>query len=228
MSETDIEILRMRGSSLTDEVNALVITDAASFERAGGMLLAIKGFLARVAALFDPIDRAQIESRKVTIAQRKALEAPALALEATVKSRMVAHEQEQARIRREAEAIAEKERVRLEEEARLQAALEAEARGDVQVAENILEAPHPPTPVFTPPALVPAAPKAEGVSFRDSYRAEVTDLALLVKAVAAGEAPIAALLPNLPMLNQMARAMKEELRIPGVRVIAERVAMVRT
>lgn len=200
------------------------VTDPDSFERANGTLRTIKEFLRRVAELFDPIDAAQIAARKTTIAQRKLLEDKPKALELAQKGELVAYEQRQAAIRREAEAAAERERLRIEEDARLKAALEAESRGESKVAEAILEAPHPPTPVFAPPAIGPTAPKAEGLSFRSNFRAEVTDLALLVKAVAAGEAPLGALLPNLPMLNQMARAMKEELNLPGVRVVEERIA----
>jgi len=200
------------------------VADAESFERGSAALRTIKEFLRRVAELFDPIDAAQIAARKTTIAQRKSLEDKPKALELAQKAELVAYDLRQEAIRREAEAVAERERKRIEEDARIQAALEAESRGEATVAEAILEAPHPPTPVFAPPAIVPEAPKAEGLSFRSNFRAEVSDLALLVKAVAAGEAPIGALLPNLPMLNQMARAMKQELRLPGVRVVEERIA----
>jgi len=200
------------------------VTDPESFERANTALRSIKEFLRRVADLFDPMDAAQIAARKTTIAQRKSLEDKPKALELAQKAELVAYDLRQEAIRREAEAAAERERRRIEEDARIQAALEAESRGETRVAEAILEAPHPPTPVFAPPAIVPEMPKAEGLSFRSNFRAEVTDLALLVKAVAGGEAPIGTLLANLPMLNQMARAMKQELRLPGVRVVEERIA----
>ena len=200
------------------------VVDPESFDLANAALRSIKEFLRRVADLFDPIDAAQIAARKTTIVQRKSLEDKPKALELAQKAELVAYEQRQAAIRREAEALAERERRRIEEDARIQAALEAESRGEAKMAEAILEAPHPPMPVFAPPAIVPEAPKAEGLSFRSNFHAEVTDLPLLVKAVAAGEAPIGALLPNLPMLNQMARAMKQELRLPGVRVVEERIA----
>src|SRR3990167_6029103 len=200
------------------------VADAESFERGSAALRTIKEFLRRVAELFDPIDAAQIAARKTTIAQRKSLEDKPKALELAQKAELVAYDRRQEAIRREAEAVAERERKRIEEDARIQAALEAESRGEAKVAEAILEAPHPPTPVFAPPAIVPEAPKAEGLSFRSNFRAEVSDLALLVTAVAAGEAPIRAPPPKLPMLNQMARAMKQELRLPGVRVVEERIA----
>lgn len=50
------------------------------------------------------------------------------------------------------------------------------------------------------------------------------DLSVLVKAIAAKEAPINLLRPADCALNQMARAMKQELRLPGVRVVEERIA----
>lgn len=227
MNTTEQE-LQATGEALAVQAGTLMVTDQPSFELAGAMLQTVKGYRNRVGEILDPIIKKAHETHRQALEAKKKLEEPAVRAELAIKGALTAYEQEQARLRRQAEVLAEKERARLEEEARLQAALEAEARGDRKVAEKILEAPHPPAPVFTPPAILPAAPKAEGVSFRDQYRAEVTDLILLVKAVAAGEAPIGMLLPNLPMLNQMARALKEELRIPGVRVIADRVAMVRT
>ena len=219
--------LKVQGESLAVEAGVLVIVDQPSFERASGMLRVVKDYLKKVEMLCEPVIRAAHSAHKAAVEQKRQLEEPALRAERAIKSVLTAYEQEQSRIRRDAELVAERERHRLEEDARLQAALEAEARGDAAVAENILVAPHPPIPVFSPPAIVLETPKAEGVSFRSQYRAEVTDLPLLIKAVAAGEAPIGALLPNLPMLNQMARAMKSELRIPGVRLIEERIAAVR-
>ena len=80
-------------------------------------------------------------------------------------------------------------------------------------------------PVFTPP--IQAAPKVEGVSFRDLWSAEVTDLLALARAVADGVVAPTLLIPNQPALNKMAVALKGELRIPGVVARCERISAVR-
>jgi hypothetical protein len=85
-----------------------------------------------------------------------------------------------------------------------------------------------PVAVFAPRPPVAAAPRVEGVSFRDTYTAEVFDLMALVRAVATGLAPITLLQVNTTALNGMARALKNALALPGVRVISGRVAAVRS
>lgn len=61
-------------------------------------------------------------------------------------------------------------------------------------------------------------PKVEGISYREEWRAEVTDKMALIKAVAEGKAPSALLDVNMKVVNQQARALKTELHYPGVRV----------
>lgn len=218
--------LESQGVTLRQDVAAIEVVDAPSFERAAEALKLVKGYLARVAEVFDPIDRAQIEARKVTIAQRKALEAHALDAEKILKQRMAAWQEAQEQARREAEAAAAREAQRLAEEQQLQAAIEAEQLGDTAAAEQILAA--PPVPVIMPPVVVSEAPQVAGVSFRDHYRAEVTDLLALVRAIAAGKAPITLVQPNTAALGQMARALKGAMQIPGVRVTRERITAARS
>lgn len=220
--------LRTTGEGLAEQATALRVVDEPTFQRAGVMLRMIKDYLARVGEVLNPIIQAAHKAHQEALGQKKKLEGPALEAERVLKASMGAYQVEQEHLARQAEALASAERQRLEEEAKLQAALEAEARGDGQGAERILEAPTPPVPIIVPAAVTPPPPKAEGVSFRTNYRAEVVDLKALVQAVAQGQAALAYLEPNLPALNQAARALKEELRVPGVRVIAERVAAVRT
>ena len=128
--------------------------------------------------------------------------------ERVVKGKLAAYDQTQADLRRAADQAAQRERERLEREAREQAAAEQrrltaeaedrrlaeaaamEARGDGAAATRLLEAPIAvpivmPAPVFAPVPMAAAATVA-GVSYRDSWRAEVTDLPLRIKAVAAG------------------------------------------
>lgn len=219
--------LNAEGRTLQEQAVSLVVTDQTSFERAGLFLRTLKEYLKRVAEVFDPLVKKAHETWKEALAQKQKLEAPALGAERALKSTMAAWDQVQRQLAREAEETARREQQRLSDDAKLDAAVEAEARGDGQAATRILEAPMPPTPIIVPAAITPPPPSAEGVSFRTNYRADVVDLKALIMAVASGQAAVAYLLANQPALNQAARAMKEELRIPGVRVVVERVAAVR-
>ena len=75
--------------------------------------------------------------------------------------------------------------------------------------------------MVAPPPVVRAAPKVAGIAIRTTWHAEVVNLLELVRAVAAGKAPLALLLPNLPAINAQARSLKGEARIAGVRVFSK-------
>jgi hypothetical protein len=51
------------------------------------------------------------------------------------------------------------------------------------------------------------------------WRAEVVDLMALVRAVASGTVPLAALQPNQPFLDQEAARDEQNLALPGVRPV---------
>ena len=221
------EELKTAGQDLVRQATAMAIADEAGFQRAGLMLRATKEFLRRVEEVFGPIVKKAHETWREAIEQKKKIEAPALEAEQALKTGMGRWEETQRRLAQAAEAKAAVERERLEDEARLAAAIEAEVRGDIEQATRVMTAPTPPMPLIVPPAIAPPPPKAEGITFRTTYRAEVVDLKALVQAVAGGQVPLAYVEANQSALNQAARALKEELAVPGVRVIAERGATVR-
>jgi hypothetical protein len=105
----------------------------------------------------------------------------------------------------------EEERLRKLAEAR---AVRAEAKGDVERAEEIREN----VPSIPIPVVQAEPPKLAGVAFRTDWKAEVVGMMDLARAVAAGQVPIDALLPNDKYLGQTARALKSSMRWPGVRV----------
>jgi hypothetical protein len=68
-----------------------------------------------------------------------------------------------------------------------------------------------------------SAPRVEGVSFRDNWRAEVTDKVAFVAAIAARPDLVNLVDPNVAALNHLARAYKGALDIAGVRVWCEQI-----
>jgi hypothetical protein len=213
MSET-LE-LEVKAKTLESEARELVIVSEADYRNADRFGRAAKALLAEIDAAFDPIIEQAHKAHKTAIEQKKKQAAPVEAVKRIVAGKMGEwYRAEQARIaeeRRKAEAEA---RRKADEEA-LRVAEELAAAGmteaaDVALCEPVVER-----------VVVEEAPKFEGVSYRETWSAEILDFDALIRAVAAGEASSAYLLPNTSALNADARTHKSALRVPGVRVRSE-------
>lgn len=166
--------------------------------------------------------------------------------ETTLKRSMVTWTTEQERLAAEArrkaeeEARAERERLARQEaeaqeaarraESEAQAAAEAgdqaaaaKAMQEAQEAQQQAEVAAMTASVMTVSPAVEAPAKVAGISGRVTYSAEVTDLVELVKAVAAGQAPIECLQAETKFLGAQARAFKKAGQLyPGVVAKEER------
>jgi len=240
LATADAPQLEQQGSTLARTIDALQVTTPETYVEAGHLLLTVAAYIKRVGEIMDPVVTAAHHAHQVALQQRAKLLGPAETAKRTLGQRRTAYEQEIERQRREAEAVRQREQERLEaaertrvaaEQRRLQAEAEerqlaeaaaAEAVGDAELAERIVserqvvELPAP-RPVLLPPVSVPTLPRVAGVSSRESWRAEVTDLMVLVKAVAAGIQPITLVEANMVALNGLARSLKQAMRVPGVR-----------
>lgn len=165
--------------------------------------------------------------------------------ESTIKGSMLAFDEEQERLRQEEErrlrAAQEEERQRIQQAAERAAreAREAEAAAasaqspdEKQAAESRLaeatalvdtvQSQQSAISVAPTPVVSVSSPKVSGIARKSTWRGECFDLQALVKAVAEGKAPITLLELNTTALNQMAKAMKETLSIPGCRAVEEK------
>lgn len=251
MNNTEIATLAQHATTLAAEVEALTVTDATSFELAGEMVKSIVAYIKRVGDVLDPICAATDAAHTTAVRQRNVLLKPAKDAKRLLGDRMATWEQEQANIRREADEAVRRERERREAEARAAAAAEQrrlreaaetrrleeavalEAKGDVAGAERLIDAPVivptvAPARVVMPPVRPTLPPRVEGISFRDVWSAEVDDLTALVRAVAEGTVPITLVLANEPELNRMARTLKTQMQVPGVRVVQSRTSATRS
>jgi len=215
-----------------DRARALSIRDQTSYVQAGELLKGIKALRAKIADVFDAhISRAH-ELHKALVGEKKAAEAPLTEAEQVLKHGLVRYSDEQERIRKAEEARLaalarqqEEERRKAEEAAALAEAAELEALGLDEQAEAVvaeaMAAPAMPAAVITLPSFTP---KVAGISYREQWRADVTNLRSLVQAAALDERYLGLLQVNQVALNGMVRALKGNLQIPGVRVWSERVA----
>lgn len=200
-----------RALSLPEQAHAIKVIDGATLQDANEILLTIKDLRKEITATFKPIKQKIDVSKKEVLDQEKKADKPLKQAEALLKPQIVSYVLEQekkaaeeaGRLRREAELKAEEER--------LKAAIEAEQRGDKEAAEEILEE----EPEFIPPPAIKTAPKLAGTSIRKVWKAQVVDFVAL---------PDEFKEVNESKLGQVARAMKEQCKIPGVRVYCDNIA----
>lgn len=207
-----------RALTFPDRAKALRIVDADTYQAACEFLKGIKALRTEIAETFEPHIKRAHESHRALLKEKSDAEAPLADAERIAKSALVTYDQQQERIRRAEQARIQAEVQRQEEERRLAEAVALEAAGDVEEAEALFE-----EPIDVPTiAVAPTTPKVSGISFRETWGAEVTNLAALVQYVAANPMFSALLLANMPALNAQARSLKGELRIPGVKAICTR------
>lgn len=215
---------------------AIVIRSNEEYTAVAERLKVITSFRRKVQDFFAPHKKRANDAHKALCEdERKAL-APADADERRLKTALVTWTTEQDRKRKAEELRLREEQRRQEETRRLEeaAALEtaAKATGDLAMqeqAEALIEAPIPVMPVE---ALTPAAPKVDGISYRDVYRGDVVDLdALILAAVNDKTGQLRGYLkiePNQSAIDAMARALKDKLSIPGVRLVVDKIPVTRT
>lgn len=214
--------------TIVDQAKAVKVTDAASYQAAGSLYKSIGEMIKEVKDTFDPICEAANKAHKAATAKRAKFLDPLQDAYRSVKGLMSAWDAEQERLRQEEqrrlEEIARKEAeeraildaIAAEEEARLNGATQEEAEEE---AAAIIE-----QPVYVPPVVVPkAVPKVQGVSFRELWSCECFDVRALCKGVAEGRVSPECVLPNMPVLNKLATGLKATMNVPGCRAIMRRV-----
>jgi len=205
-----------QATTLKAKVDALQVTDQASYDLANQINKEAYDAKKAFHVWFDPIDEASKLQRKTTIAQGKAIDDPFDYIIQTTGTRsakwMREQQAEAARKQREADDLARKkaEDKQLEEAEMLSSLGMDEAAEAALVAEPVIQR-----------TVVEAPAKAAGTVLRDYYSAEVTDLKALVKAVAAGEVPLDAIMANMPYLNGKARLEKGSMKVPGVVAVVD-------
>lgn len=211
------------GNSALQASEGFVVCDAESYEFAGSEVRRIAGVVKKLEALRLSITRPMDEAKaRVMDLFRKPIE-DYKGARSTIEQKMLSYRAEEDRKRRDREAeqrrLADLEEQRRQDELLRQAA-EAQASGDAERSQQALEeAAAPPPP---PPVVVEAAPKAAGTSVRVVWKAECVNLEALVKAAAGGDQlALACLAPDPKAIGQQARALKDRLKIPGIRVWRE-------
>lgn len=214
---TEIE---QRTQTMLQRAQALEIVDQATYDAAVELGRAIKDLRAEAEAHHRPVIQAALEAHRRALEAYRRIDEPLKAAEAEIKRRLSAWVAEQERLRQEAERRAREEAERAAAEA-LEAQLEQmEAAGaPAEVIETVIRQAEA-APVMAP-RVAPQYERAQGVAARKTYRAQVVSMIDLIRWVAQNPTHETLLQPNQSALNALARAQRENLRIPGVRVVVE-------
>jgi hypothetical protein len=200
-----------RVTSLVERVGGVQIDTAEQNAAAAVMLGEIKGRAKDMDTLRRSMTRPLDDAKRRIMDLFRPIEQQLADAEQHIKGQMLAFaRQEQRRLDAE-RAAADAERQRLTAEA-IKAAEEGRYTDAVVAAEEYQAVPEPPR----------APARAAGTSIVPTYRAEVTDLAALVLAVASGAAPLSMVRADESALGAYARATKQEGEVfPGVRFYRE-------
>jgi hypothetical protein len=195
------EDLETRALTLPGQAKALKIVDQQSYQTAAERLLAVAELRREIVEHHAPMKRKAHEAWQAIISAEKKLLDPVAEAERILKAGIATYE---------AERRAEEQRERELEQA------EAEGADAVEVAAMIAA----PLPLVAPPAP-PMFQAARGITTAVNWKGQVTSLEALVKAIAAGQASVNLVQPNESAINQLARATRGSLQVPGIRFSSE-------
>ena len=215
---TPVRDLETRALTLADQARRLKIADQQSYALAAERLLGVADLRREIVAHHAPLKKAAHEAWQQVVAAEKRLLDPVTAAERIYKAGIAAYEAEQRRLDAAARAKAEAEARDLAEEQRERELEQAEAEGaDVEEITAMINAPL----VVAPPQAQPAFQHAKGVTVAANWKGEVVSLEVLVKAIAAGKANINLVMANETAINQLARATRGTLAVPGIRFFSQ-------
>lgn len=162
-------------------------------------------YMKKADEFFDENIKLANKLHKNLIGQKKTAVAPIVEIYDRCKKRILDWQIECRKIEAEAQR-------KEDERAKREAAKLAEKNGDQKEAEAIRNGNIPVVSERT----VTVNRGISNMSIRENWVADITDMRALVKAVAAGKAPMTYLLPNTTVLNRVAKANKSQMNVPGV------------
>ena len=212
--------IEQRTQTMLQRAQALVIVDQATYDAAVELGRAIKDLRAEAEAHHRPVIQAALEAHRRALEAFRRIDEPLRSAEIEIKRRLSAWVAEQERLRQEVERRAREEAERAAAEA-LEAQLEQmEAAGAPAEVIQAVIARAESAPVMAP-RVAPQYERAQGIAARKTYRAQVVSMIEFIRWVAQNPTHETLLQPNQSALNALARAQRENLRIPGVRVVVE-------
>ena len=212
--------------SLPEKAQAIEVKDKSSLDQAHKMLMYIKGVRKEIDDFCDPNINRLHKAHREAIAQKRTFEQPLVEAEYYIRPQIASYLARLERIRREAEEKRRLEReaadrrAREEEDARLEAAIKAEEKGDLEEAEKILDHEPPVQESFKPQIVIPSKVKLKGFSTRKDWRWELEDFEKVPK-------EFLVLVINNAKITDYVKAEKEKAKIPGIRIYFKEITVQR-
>jgi hypothetical protein len=208
------------GLSIRDEAQAIQIVDQQSYDLAAEKFRAAAAIEKQIVEYHAPLKQKAHEAHKAICSAENSLLLPVRAAKQTLSRSIGAWDAEQDRIRREEQRRLEAAAQRIAEEEALLNAVDAEQSGaDAEEIEAVLSTPAPIQKVVAAPTYQKSVPT------REVWSAEVVSLHALVKAAAANPAYLCYLQANESALGAAARSQKNVFSIPGCKAVVQRTAI---
>jgi hypothetical protein len=192
-----------------ESLKDLQVSNKEQFEYAEGLLREAKQREKQVDLKLGPVKDKLYAGYKEILDLIKEIKFPLITVQSTIKERMKPYLIEQEKIR---QARIEEERKR-QEDARIREAEILAKLGQEEKADKMLEK------KITVSKEIQQKEETGGTYTTETWSAEITDIKLLCKAIGDGTIPVDAVLPNMPILNRLAREQKDAMNIPGVKAV---------
>lgn len=216
------EVLR-EGSDVLTVAKSFKITTSQEYQDAGTRLTLVKGLMKKVSDVFDPHIARAFQAHRALVAEKNDALRPLQDAESLFKKAILKYQLDQEIKRREEQARLEEEARKERERLEARAEKAAEKGKEEKAAELRAQAATVATPV-----VAAEVPKVSGISMRTTWKAVLQSKSELIQAVAAGKAPESLLDVNMVVANQMARALKTEMKYPGLAAVEDQGISART
>jgi hypothetical protein len=201
---------------VASEAKSIEVRDQSSYELACGALKEIKAVRRQIEADRKQLKEGVLTAGRAIDEKAKKADAPWKSAEEALAPRITGYLAEQERIRREEQRRLEPEARKQAQEEQLAAAIAAEQSG---ASEAEVEAIVNEEPVQAPmPVATQRVQRVAGVSTTTTYGAECIDVAALCRHVIATR-QYHLIEPNGPALNKLAQAQRDKFSVPGCKLL---------
>jgi hypothetical protein len=219
LEEPQTQVLESTAISIREKATAIKIVDQATYDLAAAEFNAACHLEKQITDHYAPLKQKAHEAHKAICSAEKEMLNPVLQAKQSLSRAIGSWDSEQERIRREQQRRLEAQASAQAEEEALEAAIDAEQNGaDAEEIEAVLSNSLPITKVAAAPTYQKSVPT------RENWSAQVFSLAQLVKAAAQNPAYLCYLQANETALNGAARSQKNLFSIPGCKAVKQTIA----
>lgn len=224
-----LAVLGQESMTLLEKAKAIIISNDEQFQAMAAFSRGIRALQKKISEPFDRITEEAKETKRAAQStintaneEKEKLLAPTKQAEAIVDGKLIEYQELETKRRQEEARIAQEAAFKAQQDAKLAAAVQADQNGNQKLATAILEAKSP-----TVAIRAQEAPKAAGLGIATYYSAELVDfdalLTAIIEDIKTPESESRGLKQlisfNQVAANGLARALKTQFNVPGVRLV---------